>query len=220
MKSEGNPLRTFLWVAAIVVGLWFLWGWMIGPVIEPDLANRGLLGDAFGALNTLFAGLAFAGVITALWMQSKELRLQREELRLQREEMKRNREEMIRQGDILRRRADADDRQADAQAAPLFDWDGGKPGPAGGGQTIIIINKGESVTDVGVTCIDELVKVRGGSVDVWEMGKRVPMDLLWAGSPPQRIVLEFAYCDRLQRYRKEHFEHSPLGHFNFRRADG
>jgi hypothetical protein len=43
----------------------------------------------FGAVNALFSGLAFAGVVFALLVQRVELQLQREELRLAREEQAR-----------------------------------------------------------------------------------------------------------------------------------
>lgn len=48
------------------------------------------MGDAFGLLNAVFAGLSLAGVGVALWFQQKEIRLQRRELRLQRKDMKDN----------------------------------------------------------------------------------------------------------------------------------
>lgn len=50
-------------------------------------SDRGTFGDMFGGVNALFSGLAFAGVIYAIFLQSKELELQREELRLTREEL-------------------------------------------------------------------------------------------------------------------------------------
>ena len=43
----------------------------------------------FGAINALFAGLAFAGVIIAILIQQKELSLQVEELSLTRKEYER-----------------------------------------------------------------------------------------------------------------------------------
>ena len=49
--------------------------------------NAGTLGDMFGALNTSFSGLAFAGVIYAIVLQSEELKLQRQELMLTRGEL-------------------------------------------------------------------------------------------------------------------------------------
>lgn len=43
-------------------------------------ALRGQFGDMFGAVNALFSGLAFAGVIIAVFLQKDELALQRREL--------------------------------------------------------------------------------------------------------------------------------------------
>ena len=46
----------------------------------------GTFGDTFGAINSLFSGFAFVGLIYAIILQQQELGLQREELRLQRAE--------------------------------------------------------------------------------------------------------------------------------------
>lgn len=51
--------------------------------------DRGTFGDMFGAANSLFSGLAFAGVIYAIVLQRQELALQREELTLTRRELSR-----------------------------------------------------------------------------------------------------------------------------------
>ncbi len=56
-----------------------------------DWAVRGQLGDSFGVLNTLFSGLAFAGIVLTILLQRKELSLQRNELKLTREEFTTNR---------------------------------------------------------------------------------------------------------------------------------
>lgn len=53
---------------------------------DPD--KRGTFGDMFGAVNSLFSGLAFAGIIYTIMIQRKELSLQRKELALQREEIR------------------------------------------------------------------------------------------------------------------------------------
>ncbi|MBK9624513.1 MAG: putative phage abortive infection protein [Rhodocyclaceae bacterium] len=50
------------------------------------IAQLGTTGDAFGALNTLFSGLAFAGIIVSIALQSKELRDTRLELQGQKEQ--------------------------------------------------------------------------------------------------------------------------------------
>jgi hypothetical protein len=49
----------------------------------------GAYGDAFGALNTLFAGLAFSGIIVSIFLQSKELTETRNELRGQKNQLRR-----------------------------------------------------------------------------------------------------------------------------------
>lgn len=58
----------------------------------PDLMSRGQFGDMFGGINALFSGLAFLGVIYAIWLQREELSLQRKELELTRKELKRTAE--------------------------------------------------------------------------------------------------------------------------------
>lgn len=52
---------------------------------------RGTIGDSFGALNSLFSGLAFAGVIMTIIMQKNELTLQRDEMIETRKEFETNR---------------------------------------------------------------------------------------------------------------------------------
>lgn len=49
--------------------------------------DAGVIGDAFGAVNALFSGLAFAGVILALLLQTRDLQLQRQELEETRAEL-------------------------------------------------------------------------------------------------------------------------------------
>jgi len=56
-----------------------------------DYEQRGTFGDMFGSVNAVFSGLAFAGIILAIFMQKKELESQREELRDTRSEFKINR---------------------------------------------------------------------------------------------------------------------------------
>lgn len=99
-KEGGSPgLRTFMRVAALVflawLFSWFLLNYLVNSATQGDLAVeqlRGVFGDKFGAINSLFSGLAFAGIIFTIILQKKELGLQREELerarRLSEEQMK------------------------------------------------------------------------------------------------------------------------------------
>ncbi|MCD8454924.1 hypothetical protein LNJ08_11045 [Tenacibaculum finnmarkense genomovar ulcerans] len=51
-------------------------------------SNRGSFGDLFGAVNALFSGLAFAGLIYTIVLQKQDLELQRNEISLNRVELK------------------------------------------------------------------------------------------------------------------------------------
>lgn len=64
---------------------WIVHEWMFeklltGKVFAPSL---GEFGDVYGALNTLFSGLAFSGVIISIVLQSIELRATRKEMNSQ-----------------------------------------------------------------------------------------------------------------------------------------
>lgn len=59
-----------------------------------EWSDRGTFGDQFGAVNALFSGLAFAGLIITILLQRRDLRLQRKDLRMQRKELQLNRQEM------------------------------------------------------------------------------------------------------------------------------
>ena len=58
----------------------------------------------FGAVNALFAGFAFAGVIGAIILQRNELRLQRQELSDTREEMRGQKDQLKAQAQTLKKR--------------------------------------------------------------------------------------------------------------------
>lgn len=91
------------WIAVIIfiiiIGLWFGSGYYI--YYEWDNDNRGSIGDMFGAINALFAGLAFAGIIYTIAIQRRELELQRKSIEMQTNELKLQREETARSADQL-----------------------------------------------------------------------------------------------------------------------
>ena len=62
--------------------------------VNNDPNWRGTFGDQFGAVNALFSGLAFAGLIYTIILQRRDLKLQRNDLKLQREELALTRKEM------------------------------------------------------------------------------------------------------------------------------
>lgn len=91
---EDNYLTNFVLIAVgltiIAIGFPFLVNYFFG-----DWAKSGTFGDTFGALNALFSGLAFAGVIVTILIQRNELNNQRIELQLQRTEMQETRKEFL-----------------------------------------------------------------------------------------------------------------------------
>jgi len=90
-KRWPSALKTGLLVfgvPAVVVAIWWWYGHNPWRTMDANQASQ--FGDSFGSVNALFAGLAFAGVIIAIFLQSRELQLQREELECNREELKRS----------------------------------------------------------------------------------------------------------------------------------
>lgn len=77
---ERKPTRLWPVLVALIVAiaLWLanLWyGLGLGP------SDRGLFGDMFGAVNALFSGMAFVGVIYAISMQRHEIAIAKAEIR-------------------------------------------------------------------------------------------------------------------------------------------
>lgn len=102
-EEPKNPLWIWIIVAIIgVIALWLLSWWGVSKFID-DPTNRGAFGDMFGAVNALFSGLAFAGLIVTLLYQKEELQLQREELRVTRKELENQRKEFEEQNKTMKR---------------------------------------------------------------------------------------------------------------------
>ncbi|MCC7037372.1 MAG: putative phage abortive infection protein [Alphaproteobacteria bacterium] len=68
--------------------------WLVSGLALWNVTDRGIIGDSFGAINALFSGLAFAGLIVAVSLQRTELRYTREELKYTRKEIAAQRKEM------------------------------------------------------------------------------------------------------------------------------
>jgi len=89
MKIKSSKYKSLFILFCLVVSVWLIAG-IASFYFFATWNDRGTFGDMFGAVNALFSGLAFAGVIYAIFLQRKELELQREELILTREELKRS----------------------------------------------------------------------------------------------------------------------------------
>lgn len=67
----------------IVIIIWILSTLLIVFGLD-NWSDRGTFGDLFGAVNALFSGLAFAGLIYTIALQKQDLILQRNEIALNR----------------------------------------------------------------------------------------------------------------------------------------
>ncbi len=84
-NREKRDIGLWLWpvIGLVVIAVLWILNLLVSPGGTPE---AGQFGDQFGAVNALFSGLAFAGVIYALVLQRNDLRMQREEMAMQREE--------------------------------------------------------------------------------------------------------------------------------------
>jgi hypothetical protein len=78
---SGHILFFVLLIIGVILIQVQCWIW-IEENIQPD--RQGVFGDMFGSVNTLFSGLAFAGVIFAIYLQGRELSETRAEVKLTR----------------------------------------------------------------------------------------------------------------------------------------
>ena len=106
-KIDKEETKSLLWVWIVlaiigVIAMWSVSWFLINRNIDCS-TDRGTFGDMFGAVNSLFSGLAFAGLIATLLYQREELKLQREELAQTREELKGQREEFEEQNKTMKR---------------------------------------------------------------------------------------------------------------------
>ncbi|MFT5725639.1 MAG: hypothetical protein ACI9JN_002765 [Bacteroidia bacterium] len=82
MEKKANSKKWVLWFTGSVVIITILW--LLSHRIMQNwfcLDHIGVIGDSFGAVNALFSGFAFAGVIITIVMQARELELQRNEIK-------------------------------------------------------------------------------------------------------------------------------------------
>lgn len=72
-KKQNKFIMTSIFLGVVVI--WIL-SWLIITHFIKDPTEQGTFGDTFGAVNALFSGLAFAGLIVTLLYQKEELKLQ------------------------------------------------------------------------------------------------------------------------------------------------
>lgn len=101
-KAKERRRRQLIAAAGAGTFAFVVAAWVLTWVLLTGQDDRGTWGDMFGGVNALFSGLALAGVVIAILLQSAELSLQRQELEDTREEIKGQRGEMELQNATLR----------------------------------------------------------------------------------------------------------------------
>jgi hypothetical protein len=132
MPREGRPSWELLVLAILIVVI----VWISAPVWIWNqfntLQDRAYFGGMYGAVEALFSGLAFAGVIYALFLQRHELALQREELRASRKAFIAQNEILTEQLRTTRAAHRSEERAREAASMPILK--GGTSNAFGGGQ--------------------------------------------------------------------------------------
>lgn len=82
-KNSSISIRVLVVAVAVTIALWLGLG-LVPRWLTCDWAEAGTMGDSFGAVNALFSGLAFGGVIYAILLQRSDLKMQYKELILSR----------------------------------------------------------------------------------------------------------------------------------------
>lgn len=72
-------------ILIVVLSIWFI---NLFYTLSWGDSNRGTFGDMFGASNSLFSGLAFAGIVYTIYLQKNELKKQDKELKETKENIK------------------------------------------------------------------------------------------------------------------------------------
>jgi hypothetical protein len=113
IENKTTPYIVFGVVLLLWLSCWLLISMFINiPEKETQSLwpSRGQFGDMFGAVNALFSGLAFAGIILTILLQREELKAQKKELQLntaalnaQKDEMNAQWKELGKQNSNLKR---------------------------------------------------------------------------------------------------------------------
>lgn len=88
-ETEGRYQYLAIAVIVIIIVTQVISGYVIYLRLD-NWNDRSSFGEMFGAVNTLFSGLALGGVIFAILLQRQELKYQRRELELTRQELTRS----------------------------------------------------------------------------------------------------------------------------------
>ena len=79
MNNNKPSYKPLFYVAVAITIIWAL-SFVLIRIFFKNYETMGQFGDLFGSINSLYSGLAFAGLIYTIYLQRNELELQRKEL--------------------------------------------------------------------------------------------------------------------------------------------
>jgi len=190
MSGETSEDRSVLrWIAVgivVVMAVQIIY-WLVLRHLVPLPNNRGLFGDAFGGLNTLFTGLVVPGALIAIYMQMRDARESRKD---QEDTLKAMQGQVALLEAQLKRQMLRDK----VQAGPFFRLDG---------NVITSLRLDLKLTNVGapVICLDFRCTSAGNTVQFWHPSAlsdgtvfQAPTNLL--GSSPLELEYRMRLRDR------------------------
>ncbi|NVK53521.1 MAG: hypothetical protein HWD85_11350 [Flavobacteriaceae bacterium] len=89
MESQNTKSKLLVTLIVLVIIIWVLSAVFIIYFLD-NWSDRGTFGDLFGAINGLFSGLAFAGLLYTIVLQKQDLEMQRNEMLMNRTELKKS----------------------------------------------------------------------------------------------------------------------------------
>jgi len=83
--KKGNGRGWIIFVGVLFVIAFWVGSGLFVCDLYPEVEKAGQFGDMFGFINSLFSGLAMAGVLITIWFQREEMKQQRKEMARQQE---------------------------------------------------------------------------------------------------------------------------------------
>lgn len=106
MESTKSLFSNPVTIVLIIIISWLCLNLALLSVI-PSWKIRSAFGDMSTAVNSIYSGLALAGVVYAILLQRKDIQLQRQELKAARKELEKSAEAQRESEEALREQIDA-----------------------------------------------------------------------------------------------------------------
>lgn len=186
-----SPVAFFMKIIVVVI-FFYSANYFIPLMFNWDNETRGTFGDQFGAINALFSGLAFAGMIYTLYLQRKDAEMQELEVLKSRHEMRLQKTQFALQNIALRR-----DRFEDS-LYKLFNFHNTVV------DNLIIANDGNELRPLSI------VHRRMEGVEI--ISGRKTLDIMLLGTEKAKGVVDIIREGGMKAY-DQSFAHDVLNHY-------